>query len=73
VIVVYLIVCSVAGFFFGRFVERQASAFLRSILHECRTMIIHRYCYYQGDDLRGPGAEIVQRIDAALVDTRLFK
>lgn len=41
---------------------------LRAVLEDARALLRARACYYYTDELRGPGAPLVKRIDAILGD-----
>ena len=46
--------------------RRLEGHYLKDLLREAREFISTRGTYYYGHDMRGPGAELVKRIDEVL-------
>ena len=52
--------------------RREEIDTLKALLTEARGFIMQRGVYYYSNDRRGPGADLVDRIDEALVDNEFF-
>lgn len=51
--------------FFNKAKEEEIAR-LHALLREAQTFVMHRGCYFYSDDMRGPGSDLVKRIEKAL-------
>lgn len=52
--------------------QREELDNLKALLNEARGFLLTRGVYYYTNDMRGPAADLVKRIDAALEDSEYF-